>query len=142
MLRRSTTQFRSALRRLFSDSLKNKWRGLAPDERKRATTRVAAIALVVIFGFGTGWIAGEALSGALRHSSPEVEYPTPAEAQPEPDALDFQSPSPALETQRVADMGIVVLSHREKSAKGFGWRVLKSILKGVRHHNHHGNHRE
>ena len=142
MVRRSTTQFRSALRRVFSDPLKNKWRGLAPDERKRATTRVAAIALVIVFAFGTGWLAGKALSGALRHSSPEVEYPASAEAQPEPDALDFQSPSPALETQRVGDIGIVLQSHREKSAKGFGWRALKSILKGFRHHNHHGKHRE
>ncbi len=97
---------------------------------------------MVIFGFGTGWIAGKALSGALRYSSPEVAYPAPAEAQPEPDALDFQSPSPALETQRAADIGIVVQSHREKSAKGFGWRALKSILKEFRHHNHHGKHRD
>lgn len=139
MCRWPKTQFRSALKAFSADSINSKWSRLASDEQRLATAKIVTTALVVIFGFGAGWMAGKALSGALLHSSPDIDYSSPIEPQTRPDDPDFQSPPPGQEEQR---MGIVVKRHRGKSAEDFGQRVLKQLLKEFKHHDHHGRHKD
>jgi len=123
--------------------MKSKWRALAPDQRKSAVAKLAATALIVVFGFGSGWIAGKALSGVLSHPSPTDTNSRPGQSQLETSQPLFESEHPQRDPRRDDDdKAILAIRSDSHSAKLFGHRVLEHLLKAFKHHKHHGKHKD
>jgi hypothetical protein len=105
--------------------------------------KLAATALAVLLGFGTGWVAGKALSGALINSTRAGKYSAPEQPQLEPQPSDLQSQPPEREPRRAEHEGIIVqIPTDAHSAKELGRQALKEILKGLKHHKHPGKHKD
>jgi len=106
---------------------------------KRVAIKIAVFALMGLFGLGSGWIAGKALTGALRPSvssnnataggdanqpepQPEIKQPQPPVEQPEPRPQPEVSKKPDPPVKSDDD---------QHPVERLGRRALKKILKEI-----------
>ena|SRR5215210_8086839 len=111
------------------------------DERKRRGLKLAAFALMGVFGLGAGWVAGKALGIALRppvSSSSTSANETAAPPQPQPEVKQqppVQPPISQTEPKPVPkenkDSRDVEPPDDRHPVEKLGRRALKKILKEI-----------